>query len=214
MCDRRRSPFHLLSFPQLKTVNRRRIFLHHRHTVGVHGHESLRSCFSAVVPHSRPRIAGACAHRPITSGHRPQAATPRRFRLFTMDRLFWLLLYRMRPQLRDALVLVKPATPIGWHPKMAITPLWTTQDECRNSRPHPRDEFCQPVVGRASRPWRMPKLSVEVNRATVARYLPRRPKALSRLGPAFCTARIADPFIFPIVVLSRSHNVLLGVNPH
>jgi hypothetical protein len=84
-----------------------------------------------------------------------------RLRLFTTDRLFWLWLYRVRPQLLDALVLVKPATVIGWHRKgshlleMAITPLWTTQDECRNSRPDPPNELCQPVVGRTSHPWRI-----------------------------------------------------------
>jgi hypothetical protein len=42
---------------------------------------------------------------------------PRRLRLFLTDRLFWVWLYRMRPQLLDTLVLVKPATVIGWHRK-------------------------------------------------------------------------------------------------
>src|SRR5215467_12712348 len=42
---------------------------------------------------------------------------PRRLRLFLTDRLFWVWLYRVRPQLLDTLVLVKPATVIGWHRK-------------------------------------------------------------------------------------------------
>jgi hypothetical protein len=42
---------------------------------------------------------------------------PRRLRLFLTDRLFWVWLYRVRPQLLDTLVLVKPATMIGWHRK-------------------------------------------------------------------------------------------------
>jgi putative transposase len=35
---------------------------------------------------------------------------PHRLRLFTTDRLFRVWLYRVRPQLLDTLVLVKPAT--------------------------------------------------------------------------------------------------------
>jgi putative transposase len=42
---------------------------------------------------------------------------PGRLRLFLADRLFWVWLYRVRPQLLDALVLVKAATVIGWHRK-------------------------------------------------------------------------------------------------
>ena len=42
---------------------------------------------------------------------------PRRLRLFFTDRLFWVWLYRLRPELLDALVHVKPATVIGWHRK-------------------------------------------------------------------------------------------------
>jgi len=42
---------------------------------------------------------------------------PRRLRLFLADRLFWVWLYRVRPQLLNTLVLVKPATVIGWHRK-------------------------------------------------------------------------------------------------
>jgi putative transposase len=42
---------------------------------------------------------------------------PRRLRLFLTDRLFWVWLYRVRLQLLDTLVVVKPATVIGWHRK-------------------------------------------------------------------------------------------------
>jgi len=37
--------------------------------------------------------------------------------------------------------------------ELIALPLWATQDECRNSRPDPPDEACQPVVG-APRPAR------------------------------------------------------------
>src|SRR4030081_459121 len=38
-------------------------------------------------------------------------------RLFATDRLLWVWLYRICPQVLDAMVLVKPATVIAWHRK-------------------------------------------------------------------------------------------------
>ena len=38
-------------------------------------------------------------------------------RLFSADRLLWVWLYRLWPQVLDAMVLVKPATVIDWHRK-------------------------------------------------------------------------------------------------
>ena len=38
-------------------------------------------------------------------------------RLFSADRLLWVWLYRIWPQVLDALVLVKPATVLDWHRK-------------------------------------------------------------------------------------------------
>src|SRR5215470_8871951 len=37
--------------------------------------------------------------------------------LSSLDRLLWVLLYRIWPQVIDAMVLVKPATVIAWHRK-------------------------------------------------------------------------------------------------
>src|SRR5271167_18107 len=38
-------------------------------------------------------------------------------RLFSTDRLLWVWLYRIWPQVLDAMVLVKPATVVQWHRK-------------------------------------------------------------------------------------------------
>ena len=43
---------------------------------------------------------------------------PGRPRLFSADRLLWAWLYRIWPQILDAMVLVKPATVIDWHRKV------------------------------------------------------------------------------------------------
>src|SRR2546422_1557990 len=42
---------------------------------------------------------------------------PGRPQLSSLDRLLWVLLYRIWPQVVDAMVLVKPATVVGWHRK-------------------------------------------------------------------------------------------------
>src|SRR2546423_11384678 len=40
-----------------------------------------------------------------------------RLRLFCADRLLWVWLYRIWPQALHAMVLVKPATVVQWHPR-------------------------------------------------------------------------------------------------
>ena len=42
---------------------------------------------------------------------------PGRPQLSSLDRLLWVLLYRIWPQVIDAMVLVKPATVVAWHRK-------------------------------------------------------------------------------------------------
>src|SRR5215467_8915086 len=42
---------------------------------------------------------------------------PGRPQLSALDWLLWVLLYRIRPQVIDAMILVKPATVIAWHRK-------------------------------------------------------------------------------------------------
>src|SRR5258705_6681246 len=42
---------------------------------------------------------------------------PGRLRLFSTDRLLWVWLYRVWPQILTAMVLVKPATVVQWHRK-------------------------------------------------------------------------------------------------
>jgi putative transposase len=42
---------------------------------------------------------------------------PGRLQLFSTDRLLWVWLYRVWPQVLNAMVLVKPATVVQWHRK-------------------------------------------------------------------------------------------------
>ena len=63
---------------------------------------------------------------------------PGRPQLSSLDRLLWMLLYRIWPQIIDAMVLVKPATVVEWSQglpillALAITSSGTAQDQSRN----------------------------------------------------------------------------------
>src|SRR5436853_1037351 len=81
---------------------------------------------------------------------------PGRPQLSSLDRLLWVLLYRIWPQIIDAMVLVKPATVVEWHRK-GFRFYWRwrsrrpgrprTSPEIRSDPPH---EQRQPVVGCAA----------------------------------------------------------------
>ncbi len=118
---------------------------------------------------------------------------PGRPRLFSTDRLLWVWLYRIWPQVLNAMVLVKPATVVQWHRK-GFRLYW----RCRSrhlGRPKMSTEI-RDLIRRMSlaNPLGAPrihgglrKLGIEVSQATVGRYLPWRPKGPSRPGVASCT---------------------------
>jgi putative transposase len=45
---------------------------------------------------------------------------PGQLQLSSLDRLLWVLLYRIWPQVIDTMILVKPATVIAWHRKVCV----------------------------------------------------------------------------------------------
>ena len=107
-------------------------------------------------------------------------------RLFSTDRLLRVWLYRICPQVLDAMVLVKPATVLDWHRKGFRLYWW------RRSRPLGRPRMSREIrdlirqMSQANPLWGAPrihgellKLGIEVSQATVGRYLPWRPKAPS-----------------------------------
>jgi putative transposase len=64
---------------------------------------------------------------------------PGRPQLSSLDRLLWVWLYRIWPQVIDTMVLVKPATVVDWHRRgfwavlaLAVTPSGTAQDQRRH----------------------------------------------------------------------------------
>jgi hypothetical protein len=84
---------------------------------------------------------------------------PGRAQLSSLDRLLWVLLYRIWPQVIDTMVLVKPVTVVAWHRASGSIGVGDhgVRDGPANSRPLPsartytRDASC-PRTGPAHRP--------------------------------------------------------------
>jgi putative transposase len=117
---------------------------------------------------------------------------PHRLRLLSADRLLWVWLYRVRPQVLETLVLVKPATVVKWHRK-GFRIYWRWRSRCPG-RPKTRDEIRNlirqmsldnPLWGAPRVHGELLKLGIDVSQATVGRYLPRRPKTPSPTRRSF-----------------------------
>ena len=114
----------------------------------------------------------------------------RRFR--RSDRLPWLILRRVWPRWRNALVLIQPATVDRWHRARLVRRWWH-----RSRRPgRPRiDSPCRNLIRRLADEnplWGAPrihgellKLGVVVSERTVSRYLRQRPKKPSQTWRTF-----------------------------
>jgi putative transposase len=105
---------------------------------------------------------------------------PGRLRLFTYDRLLWILLYRLWPRCLETMVLVKPATVIQWHRQgFRLFWRWRSRSGRRSVERELRDLIQQ--MSSANPLWGAPrihgellKLGIEVSQATVAKYMLRR----------------------------------------
>src|ERR1700730_11911186 len=124
---------------------------------------------------------------------------PGQLRLFSTDRLLWVWLYRVWPQVLNAMVLVKPATVVQWHRKGFRT-YWRWRSR-RPGRPKMSTEIRDLIrqMSRANPLWGAPrihgellKLGIEVSQATVGRYLPWRPKVPSPTWRTFLQNHMTD----------------------
>jgi len=146
---------------------------------------------------------------------------PRRLRLFLTDRLFWMWLYRVRPQLLDTLVLVKPATVIGWHRKGFRIYWWRRSRRSGRSKTSTEIRSLIRRISAANPLWGAPrihgellKLGVDISQAalshqiseafpwdTAPRYLLRDRDA--SYGPVFRT-RVKGMGVEEVVTAPRS----------
>ena len=136
---------------------------------------------------------------------------PRRLRLFFTDRLFWVWLYRLRPELLDTLVLVKPATVIGWHRKgFRIYWRWRSRRSGRSkTNAEIRDlirrmSSANPLWGAPRIHGELLKLGIEVSQATVGRYLPRRPKTPSPTWRSFLHNHLTDTVAIDMFIVATA----------
>ena len=79
-------------------------------------HKAVRSIVSVVARRFRGRAAGELENLALRHQlHVLRRQRPGRPRLFAIDRLFWIWLYRIWPRCLNAMVLVKPAIVVQWH---------------------------------------------------------------------------------------------------
>jgi hypothetical protein len=104
---------------------------------------------------------------------------PGRPQLSSWDRLLWLLLYRIWPQVIDAMVLVKPKTVVEWQRK-GFRFYWGWRSR-RPGRPRMSHEIRDLIrrMSRANPLWGAPrihgellKLGIKISQATVGRWMP------------------------------------------
>ena len=117
---------------------------------------------------------------------------PGRPRLLSADRLLWVWLYRIWPQVLDAMVLVKPTTVVQWH-RQGFRLYWRRRSR-HLGRPRMSREIRDLIrtMSQANPLWGAPrihgellKLGFDVSQATVGRYLLWRPKAPSPTWRSF-----------------------------
>jgi transposase InsO family protein len=136
----------------------------------------------------------------------------RRPRLTAWDRLVFVALYRLCPQVLDAVAIINPDTVIRWH-RRGFKAFWCWKSRSRGGRPAiPKEirdlirEMCQ-----ANWLWGAPrirgellKLGIEVAESTVAKYMVKRPRRPGQSWATFLRNHAAgiaasDLFVVPTI---------------
>ncbi len=160
-------------------------------------------------------------------------------RLRPLDRVFWVFLSRLWPRWKDALVIVKPETVVGWH-RQGFRLFWKCKS-CHGKSGRPRtSKEIRDLIQRMSREnplWGAPrihgellKLGIDVSQATVTRYIVRHPKPPSQTWRTFLdnhvgcldsidffvvpTATFAVLFVFIVLLHERRRIEHFGVTAH
>src|SRR5450756_2864239 len=137
-------------------------------------------------------------------------------RLFSTDRLLWVWLYRVWPQVLNAMVLVKPTTVVQWHRK-GFRLYWRWRSR-RLGRPKMGTEIrdlirrmclANPLWGAPRIHGELLKLGIEVSQATVGRYLPWRPKVPSPTWRSFLHNHLTDIAALDLFVVATATFQLL-----
>src|SRR5450756_1380461 len=141
---------------------------------------------------------------------------PGQLRLFSTDRLLWVWLYRVWPQVLNAMVLVNPTTVVQWHRK-GFRLYWRWRSR-RLGRPKMGPEawdlirrmsLANPLWGAPRIHGELLKLGIEVSQATVGRYLPWRPQVPSPTWRSFLHNHLTDIAAIDMFVVATATFQLL-----
>ena len=139
---------------------------------------------------------------------------PGRPQLSSLDRLLWVWLYRIWPQVIDAMVLVKPATVFQWHRK-GFRLFWRWRSR-RPGRPKIRTEIRDLIrrMSKANPLWGAPrihgellKLGIRISQATVGRCMPWRPKVPSPTWRSFLRNHLPDIAAIDMFVVATATGI-------
>ncbi len=118
---------------------------------------------------------------------------PSRGQLTLLDRLILVLVYRLRPSVLNAAVIVRPETVVRWHDE-GFGLYWRWKSRARGGRPRIPSELRRLIgeMSRANPLWGAPridgellKLGIEVAQSTVAKYTAQRRRPPSQSWKAF-----------------------------
>src|SRR5262245_27111716 len=134
---------------------------------------------------------------------------PGRPQLSSLDRLLWVLLYRICPKVIDAMVLVRPATVVGWH-RRGLRFYWRWRSR-RPGRPRIRTAIRDLIrrMSTANPLWGAPrihgellKLGITISQATVGRWMPWRPKVPSPTWRSFLRNHLPEIVAIDMFVIA------------
>ena len=140
----------------------------------------IQSTFSALQPRSDLAVENIALRQQVAVLKKENP----RPRLTLFDRLFWVWLYRHWSHWKDALVIVKPETVIGWHRRgFRIYWAFISRRGKKPGRPRIGKEIRDLIrrMARENVTWGAPrihaelkKLGFDVSERTVSRYMPKR----------------------------------------
>src|SRR3981081_1234069 len=145
---------------------------------------------------------------------------PARVRLWNIDRLLLVWLYRLYPSLLDAIIIVQPETVMRWH-RRGFRTYWRWKSRHVGGRPRIDSEIRAPIrrLNRENPLWGAPRihgellmLGIYVAESTVSRYMFRRRRPPSQGWKTFLrnhAAGIASLDLF--LVRTISFKLLYGL---
>ena len=164
--------------------------------------------------------------------------TPTRPRLTLVDRLILVWLYRLRPSVLSAVVIVRPETVVRWH-REGFRLYWRWKSRARGGRPRIPSELRRLIreMSLANPLWGAPrihgellKFGIEIAQSTVAKYMARGRRPPSQSWKTFLRNHAAGiaamdllvvptigfSFLYVLVILGHHRRQVLsfGVTSH